>query len=65
MTGKEMTQIRQIAEVAKANTVTPSDGYAHIITTCKTMLNAPYRKSMFREQTINEKKSLLNNPIKH
>ena len=33
MTGKEMAQIRQIAEIAKANTVTPSDGYAHIITT--------------------------------
>lgn len=56
MTEKEMAQIRQIAEVAKANTVTPSDGYAHILTTCKTILNAPYRKSMFREQAINEKK---------
>lgn len=55
MTGKEMAQIRQIAEVAKANTVTPSDGYAHIITICKTMLNAPYKKDMFREQAINEK----------
>lgn len=54
MTGKEMTQIRQIAEVAKANTVTPSDGYAHIVTTCKTILNAPYGKNMFREQTINK-----------
>lgn len=54
MTGKEMAQIRQIAEVAKANTVTPSDGYAHILTTCKTMLNAPYGKNMFREQTINK-----------
>lgn len=54
MTGKEMTQIRQIAEVAKANTVTPSDGYAHIITICKTILNAPYGKSMFRKQTINK-----------
>lgn len=54
MTGKEMTQIRQIAEVAKANTVTPSDGYAHIITICKTMLNAPYKKDMFRKQTINK-----------
>ena len=53
MTGKEMTQIRQIAKVAKANTVTPSDGYAHIITTCKTMLNAPYGKSMFKEQAVN------------
>lgn len=54
MTRKEMAQIRQIAEVAKANTVTPSDGYAHIITICKTMLNAPYGKSMFRKQTINK-----------
>lgn len=54
MTGKEMAQIRQIAEVAKTNTVTPSDGYAHIITICKTMLNAPYKKDMFREQTINK-----------
>ncbi len=55
MTGKEMTQIRQIAEVAKANTVTPSDGYAHIITICKTMLNAPYKKDMFREQAMDKK----------
>lgn len=55
MTGKEMTQIRQIAEVAKANTITPSDGYAHIITTCKTILNAPYGKSMFREQAMSKK----------
>lgn len=55
MTGKEKAQIRQIAEVAKANTVTPSDGYAHIITTCKTMLNAPYGKDMFREQAMNKK----------
>ena len=54
MTGKEMAQIRQITEVAKANTVTPSDGYAHIITICKTMLNAPYKKDMFREQAINK-----------
>lgn len=54
MTGKEMAQIRKIAEVAKANTVTPSDGYAHILTTCKTMLDAPYGKNMFREQTINK-----------
>ena len=65
MTGKEMAQIRQIAKMAKANTITPSDGYAHILTTCKTMLNAPYRKSMFREQAMKGKKSLLNNPIKH
>lgn len=55
MTGKEMAQIRQIAEVAKANTVTPSDGYAHIITICKTMLNAPYKKDMFREQAMGKK----------
>ena len=55
MTGKEMAQIRQIAEVAKANTVTPSDGYAHIITICKTMLNAPYKKDMFREQAMSKK----------
>lgn len=55
MTEKEMTQIRQIAEVAKANTVTPSDGYAHIITICKTMLNAPYKKDMFREQAMDKK----------
>lgn len=54
MTGKEMAQIRQIAKMAKANTVTPSDGYAHIITICKTMLNAPYKKDMFRKQTINK-----------
>ena len=54
MTGQEIAQIRQIAEVAKANTVTPSDGYAHIITICKTMLNAPYKKDMFREQAINK-----------
>lgn len=56
MTGKEMTQIRQIAKVAKANTVTPSDGYAHIITICKTMLNAPYKKDMFRKQAMDKKK---------
>ena len=56
MTGKEITQIRQIAKVAKANTVTPSDGYAQIITTCKTMLNAPYKKGMFREQAMSKKK---------
>ena len=55
MTGKEMAQIRQIAKVAKTNTITPSDGYAHIITTCKTMLNAPYGKGMFREQAMNKK----------
>ena len=55
MTGKEMAQIRQITEVAKANTVTPSDGYAHIITICKTMLNAPYKKDMFREQAMDKK----------
>ena len=55
MTGKEMAQIRQIAKVAKANTVTPSDGYAHIITICKTMLNAPYKKDMFREQAMDKK----------
>ncbi len=56
MTRKEMAQIRQIAEVAKTNTVTPSDGYAHIITICKTMLNAPYKKDMFREQAMDKKK---------
>lgn len=60
MTGKEMAQIRQIAEMAKTNTITLSDGYTHIITTCKTMLNAPYGKSMFRKQAMN-KKNLLNN----
>ena len=56
MTGKEMTQIQQIAKIAKANTVTPSDGYAHILTICKSMLNGPYGKSMVRGQTMNEEK---------
>ena len=65
MTGKEMTQIRKIAKMAKANTVTPSDGNAHIVTICKNILNGPYGKNMVREQAINGKKSLLNNPIKH
>lgn len=55
MTGKEMAQIRQIAEVAKANTVTPSDGYAHIVTTCKTMLNAPYGKRHVQKTDYKQK----------
>lgn len=55
MTRKEMTQIRQIAEVAKANTVTPSDGYAHIVTICKNILNGPYGKNIVREQAMDKK----------
>ena len=55
MTEKEMAQIRQIAEVAKANTVTPSDGYTHTITICKNILNGPYGKNIVREQAMDKK----------